>query len=78
MTLHHRFRVFREQFGFDRTEVHEGQVHLDKAINWLFHAQDMTPDAGVSQTYLVRNEHWANSYPETTGYIIPTFYSYAS
>jgi hypothetical protein len=38
----------------------------------------MTPDAGVSQTYLVRSKRWANSYPETTGYIIPTFYSYAA
>jgi len=78
MTLNQRFRVLREQLGLDRTSVQKRQVHLDAAINWLCHAQNMTPDAGVSQTYLIRSEHWANSYPETTGYIIPTFYSYAA
>lgn len=78
MTLNQRFRVFREQLGLDRTPVQDGQVHLDAAIDWLCHAQDVTVDKGVAQTYLVRSKHWANSYPETTGYIIPTFYSYAS
>lgn len=78
MNFSQRFRVFREQLGFDRNPIQDGQVHLDAAINWLCHAQEMTPDAGVSQTYLVKSHHWANSYPETTGYIIPTLYSYAA
>jgi len=78
MSLNHRLRVVREKLGFDRNHVQGGQVHLDAAINWLCHAQDMTEDNGVSQTYLVRSQHWANSYPETTGYIIPTFFSYAA
>ncbi|MEH6814113.1 MAG: hypothetical protein V7677_16375, partial [Motiliproteus sp.] len=43
---------------------------------WLKRAQDLSPDDGVSQTYLVRYQKWANSYPETTGYIIPTLYRY--
>jgi len=78
MTLKQRFRVFQEQLGFDRAPVQNGQEHLNAVIDWLCHAQDMTADAGVAQTYLVRSGHWANSYPETTGYIIPTFYSYAA
>ena len=78
MSLNHRFRVVREKLGFDRNRIQEGQIHLDAAIDWLCHAQDVTKDDGVSQTYLVRSQHWANSYPETTGYIIPTFYSYAA
>lgn len=78
MTLNQRFRVFREQFGLDQTPAQERTVHLEAAINWLCHAQDVTTDDGVAQTYLVRSGHWANSYPETTGYIIPTFYSYAA
>ena len=77
MTLNQRFRVFSEKFGLAQMPVQDTTLHLDAAINWLCHAQDMTVDAGVSQTYLVRSFHWANSYPETTGYIIPTFYSYA-
>lgn len=56
----------------------ENDVHLKSAMDWLCYAQDVTVDDGVAQTYLVRRKHWANSYPETTGYIIPTFYNYAA
>ena len=50
--------------------------HLAAVYHWLCTAQDATPDGGVSGTYnLVRG--WAGSYPETTGYIIPTFLHYA-
>lgn len=46
------------------------------AYQWLCTAQDATPDRGVAGCYnLVKG--WAGSYPETTGYIIPTFLSYA-
>lgn len=54
--------------------------HLQAAIGWLVRAQDATPDGGFSRGYsLVRNPYfrgrgWQPSYPETTGYIIPTFY----
>ncbi len=71
-----KLRVFRESAGLGRTELRDHQMHLEAAIQWLKHAQDMTPDDGVSQTYLVRSHRWAPSYPETTGYIIPTFYDY--
>ena len=56
----------------------DNRVHLDAAIAWLKRAQDVTGNGGVAQTYLVRARHWAPSYPETTGYIIPTFYRYAT
>jgi len=45
--------------------------HLRAAINWLATAQDITPDGGVSLRYSLLFG-WAPSYPETTGYIIPT------
>lgn len=51
-------------------------THLNAAMEWLKMAQDATPDKGVAQTYLTRMKKWANSYPETTGYIVPTFYRY--
>jgi hypothetical protein len=51
--------------------------HLEEAYRWLCTAQDVTPDHGVAGWYcLVRG--WSGSYPETTGYIIPTFLTYAS
>lgn len=48
------------------------QRNLDAAYRWLCEAQDATPDDGVAAGYsLVKG--WLPSYPETTGYIIPTF-----
>ncbi len=51
--------------------------HLHEAMEWLCRAQDATPDAGVSRAFHAR-QGWQPSYPETTGYIIPTFYDYAA
>jgi hypothetical protein len=59
------------------------EPHLVAAIEWLVRAQDATPDGGISRGYsLARHLHygrrgWQPSYPETTGYIIPTLYAAA-
>lgn len=50
---------------------------LDAAADWLARAQDATPDDGVAANYDAKEKRWAASYPETTGYIIPTLYRYA-
>jgi hypothetical protein len=48
---------------------------LEAAFAWICAAQDATPDGGVAGCYnLIRG--WGESYPETTGYIIPTFLHY--
>jgi uncharacterized protein YyaL (SSP411 family) len=66
----------REQFFGGRK--HAPLRHsLQAAYEWLCRAQDVTGDGGVAAWYhLFRG--WAASYPETTGYIIPTFLAYAS
>jgi folate-dependent phosphoribosylglycinamide formyltransferase PurN len=46
--------------------------HILAAAQWLERAQDATGDDGVSGRYFL-NQGWSSSYPETTGYIIPTF-----
>lgn len=49
------------------------------SLDWLARAQDMsaTADGGVARDFsLIRG--WAPSYPETTGYIAPTFLSVAA
>ena len=68
----------KDAFGIGLTVPTANRIHLDAAIAWLKHAQDVTGNGGVAQTYLVRSQRWAPSYPETTGYIIPTFYRYAA
>lgn len=47
-------------------------AHLVAAANWLERAQDASGDGGVSGRYFL-NRGWSSSYPETTGYILPTF-----
>ena len=51
-------------------------AHLEAAAGWLRRAQDATVDGGVSWGYRL-NGGWAASYPETTGYIVPTYLALA-
>lgn len=46
--------------------------HLRAATQWLAAAQDSQSDGGVAGRYQL-NRGWTSSYPETTGYIVPTF-----
>lgn len=51
--------------------------HLDATMQWLCTAQDHGAGSGVSAAYSLA-AGWEPPYPETTGYIIPTFYDYAA
>jgi folate-dependent phosphoribosylglycinamide formyltransferase PurN len=51
--------------------VYSDREHLLAAANWLKRAQDATSDGGLVGRYFLRTG-WSSSYPETTGYIIPT------
>src|SRR5262245_41168767 len=46
-------------------------VHLRATLDWVYRAQDATPDRGVSHSYAL-GAGWRRSYPETIGYLIPT------
>ncbi len=48
------------------------EKHLLAAVGWLERAQDGMRDGGVCGRYKLASG-WTSSYPETTGYIIPTF-----
>jgi len=58
--------------------IRDDMYHLKSSIDWIKKAQDNTADAGVSRgvsliSSLKSNSRgWQPSYPETTGYIIPT------
>jgi len=67
--------MLKDLWGFGRTRPGDNRKHLDAAIAWLKHAQDVTGNGGVAQTYLVRSRRWAPSYPETTGYLLPTLHA---
>lgn len=55
----------------------DAQRGLQAAAEWLVRAQDATGSGGVSAHYDAAKRKWAAAYPETTGYIIPTFLRYA-
>lgn len=56
---------------------------LEQAIGWICRAQDASGDGGVARSYALvynrffKRKGWTPSYPETTGYIIPTMFDYA-
>lgn len=59
------------------------EEHLRAGIQWLCRAQDASDDGGVARSYSLvysrwfQKKGWISSYPETTGYIIPTMFEYA-
>jgi len=52
----------------------EVQQSLQKAASWLMAAQKANQDGGMGSYHLINK--WSSSYPETTGYIIPTLIHY--
>jgi hypothetical protein len=63
--------------------VRNGDPGIDAAIDanldWLARAQDcsLTRDGGVAHSFSLLSG-WRSSYPETTGYIVPTVIEYAA
>lgn len=58
------------------SRLHTDDVHLRSAMDWLCRAHDATGGKGMSSGYSWL-DGWQDPYPETTGYVIPTFLNYA-
>lgn len=62
---------------------HDEAHHLKETLEWIKRAQDVYAEGGVARGYSAAwNKHfngkgWQPPYPETTGYIIPTFFEAA-
>lgn len=54
----------------------EISAHLDAAVAWLVQAHEKAGDGGISKGYDLFWGRWSPSYPETTGYSIPTLLNY--
>lgn len=63
--------------GGSAVEPGELEQRLEATYKWLCAAQDATPDGGVAGYFDLWSGRWSGSYPETTGYIIPTFLALA-
>jgi uncharacterized protein YyaL (SSP411 family) len=57
--------------------VLELESHLEATYRWLCAAQDATGEGGVAGLFDLWGGQWAEAYPETTGYIIPSFLALA-
>jgi hypothetical protein len=62
-----------DRHSLKRCQPQEDRFHLQAAVDWLCRAHDVGVDDGVSAMYSLA-EGWIGSYPETTGYIIPTLF----
>ena len=69
--------VLKDKLNLSLTPHVDWQTHMDGAIDWLCRAQDSSDDRGVSRSFHVM-KGWDASYPETTGYIIPTVITYGN
>ncbi|MCU7519722.1 MAG: radical SAM protein [Ignavibacteria bacterium] len=61
---------------YHQNKIYADQVHLEACIKWLIKAFEATKYKGVSASYNLYTRKWDVAYPETTGYIIPTFLHY--
>ena len=77
LNLFNLSKVVLSDFFKRKNVEHNLDQTLNKAIAWLCKAQDSTNDGGVSEGYHLYHG-WLPSYPETTGYIIETFFDYAA
>lgn len=75
--MRHIQQLLKDKLGLSRQPVQPIEVHLKAAADWLLQAQRGTPDDGVAHSFDIRKGKWNASYPETTGYVIPTLYDYA-
>ena len=76
-------KAARAEYDRDRRGLLEhdpgAEAVVSACLDWLVRAQDssQSADGGVARDFsLVRG--WATSYPETTGYIVPTILAAAS
>src|SRR5437588_9549923 len=48
------------------------EPHLTEALGWVLSARQHSRDGGIPAYFDLLRGRWRNSYPETTGYMIPT------
>ncbi|MBC7404201.1 MAG: hypothetical protein H7252_00720 [Cytophaga sp.] len=75
--MKHIKQLVKDKLGLSVFQTQPIETHLRAAADWLLQAQQGTTDDGVAHSYDIRANKWLASYPETTGYVIPTLFDYA-
>lgn len=55
-----------------RNDISDDLTHLTACLDWIVHAHEISSDRGIPAMYYLLENRWDVSYPETTGYCIPT------
>jgi hypothetical protein len=71
-----RLRVLGRYLGGRLFADRGDEAHLRAAMSWLADAQDACGGEGVANAFFL-DRGWGWAYPETSGYILATFLSYA-
>jgi hypothetical protein len=77
------YDLVKMYFSVRNKSINTIDGHINAAIKWVCNAQDAFSDGGVARSYSViyhpffRRKGWIPSYPETTGYLIPTLFDFA-
>ncbi len=74
--MRHFVKALTDRVSRGRPPI-EPDVHLLAAVDWICRAHDASVDDGVPHSYDLKTDRWLPSYPETTGYIIPTLFDVA-
>jgi hypothetical protein len=69
--------AIRGRSGTSASPVSTDRDALAAAAGWLARAQDVNHDGGISGRYRLSGG-WSSSYPETTGYTVPTLLALAA
>src|SRR5690606_4134475 len=70
-------RLFWNYIAGELSQGQDDEKHLSAVMNWLATAQDVHDGEGVSACFYL-DRGWDVPYPETSGYIISTFLTYAT
>jgi hypothetical protein len=73
IVLHDLARYGKDFFNEKEPDINR-EMALELAMSWLIQAQDAMKDEGIGSYHLV--DGWSASYPETSGYIVPTMIVY--
>ncbi len=58
-------------------KLKDDTTHLHETMNWLNNAYQ-NGRGGIASHYDLLRGRWLNPFPETTGYVIPTFFDYSN
>jgi predicted SAM-dependent methyltransferase len=65
-----------DSIRFRLNTIRSDQEHLSACMKWLARDHEINGGKGAASAYYIDSQRWGTDYPETTGYIIPTFLCY--